>query len=240
VRTVDITTSQKVTIRYELAELRDRIIAWIIDFVIVIASTLILSAIVDSLFDGRREWPYYIVFLIPLFYNLFFEVRMAGQTPGKRALGLRVVKLDGTRISMTEHVIRWSFRFVDIVLSVGSVAAILISSGTRSQRLGGILSNTVVIKVMPGQNVYLQDLLRIQSHADYKPQYAGVQAFTEVEMLLVKETLDRLRQYSNTVHIEAADLLARKVATRLGLQAVPPDRTEFLRTVLKDYVVMTR
>jgi uncharacterized RDD family membrane protein YckC len=239
-RTVDITTSQKVTIRYELAELRDRVVAWIIDFVIVLATYLILIAVIQGTFDPFTIWPYVIALLVPVFYNLYFEVRLNGQTPGKKVLGLRVVKLDGSRMSMTDHVIRWSFRLVDIVLSLGAVAAILISSGSSSQRLGGILSNTVVIKVNPTHSVHLRDLLRIQSLGGYKPQYTGANGFTESEMLLVKDVLDRLRKYPNAVHRQIASTLAAKVAMRLGIGAPPPDVAQFLSVVLKDYVVMTR
>ena len=42
-RTIDITTTQKVTIQYELAGFRDRAIAYILDFLIVGAGILIIS-----------------------------------------------------------------------------------------------------------------------------------------------------------------------------------------------------
>lgn len=239
-RTVDIITSQKVTIRYELAPLRDRIVAWIIDFSIIVAAWILMAVIFASSTRGGNYWPLYLAGLIPVFYNLFFEVRMKGQTPGKRALGIRVVKLDGRRMAMTDHIILWAFRLVDIMLSLGSVAAIMISSGNRSQRLGNILSNTVVIKLMPSHSVYLQDLLKIQTNEGYKPQYMGVTAFNEGEMLLIKEVLDRHRNHPNAVHDEAMTTLAEKVAQELRLGSLPGDASEFLKAVLKDYVVMTR
>lgn len=239
-RTVDIITSQKVTIRYELAELRDRIAAWLIDFVIIIAAVFLLFAFLEPNVNPDVLWPRYLIFTIPFFYHLFFESRFQGQSPGKKAMGLRVVKLDGRRVTMTDYLIRWMFRLVDITLSAGTIAVILISSGHLGQRLGDILSNAAVIKLNPTHSVYLPDLMKIQTNEGYKPQYPGVRSFTEREMLLLKETMDRVRKYPNGHHQDALSTLGQKVASRLGLAAAPADTAEFLKAVLKDYVVMTR
>ena len=238
-RTVDITTSQNVTIRYELASFRDRFVAWLTDIVIIFASVLLLVAIIALWIQPLVAWPYIMTGLIPALYHLAFEIAYNGQTPGKRAMGIRVVKLDGRQPSIPDYVIRWAFRLIDLTLSFGTIGAALVSSGNRSQRLGDILSNTVVIKLLPSHSVYLQDLLRIQSAEDYQPRFDGVNRFTEEEMLLIKEVLDRSQCFPNEAHSDALSQLAEKVSARLGVSK-PDDSSDLLRGVLKDYVVMTR
>lgn len=239
-RTVDITTTQKVTIRYELASIRDRIVGWIIDIVIAVAAVLLLEAFIGF---GERSarWVALLFFFVPLLtHNLIFEIAMNGQTIGKKAMGVRVVKLDGKQPSIADFVVRWAFRLVDIGLSVGSVATVLISSSNKSQRLGDMLANTAVIKLTPSHSVYLNDLLKIQSAEDYKPRYDSVRSFTESEMLLIKEALDRHSQFPNQAHQTAVSTLAAKASTRLGLNGAPQDEAAFLKTLLRDYVVLTR
>ena len=54
-QTIDITTTQNVTIQYELASLRDRIVAFVIDALILGVSLLILNLIYWSAFDSNFE-----------------------------------------------------------------------------------------------------------------------------------------------------------------------------------------
>ncbi len=49
-KTIDITTPQNVTIRYELADLKDRIIAFVIDFLILVTGISIMSTILTLAF----------------------------------------------------------------------------------------------------------------------------------------------------------------------------------------------
>ena len=50
-KTIDVKTTQNVTITYELAEVRDRIFSFLIDLVIMIAGYLILYWILNLLAD---------------------------------------------------------------------------------------------------------------------------------------------------------------------------------------------
>ena len=78
---------------------------------------------------------------------LYFIVLEAtqGATLGKMALGLRVVRTDGSPISWTESIIRNLLRIID-GLFIYLVGAIFIWTSPLKQRLGDRAARTVVIR----------------------------------------------------------------------------------------------
>ncbi len=86
----------------------------------------------------------YIIFLI---YYIVLEATM-GATLGKLALGLRVVKADGSPISWGESIIRNLLRFIDVIPGFIPylLGAILIWTSPTKQRLGDRLAKTVVVR----------------------------------------------------------------------------------------------
>lgn len=84
---------------YELADVGARFVAIVID-------GLIQGLITGLLFGAGREVGGGIGFLLTVVYNWFFWTRWDGQTPGKRMMGLRVIKADGSELSDVDAVIR--------------------------------------------------------------------------------------------------------------------------------------
>jgi uncharacterized RDD family membrane protein YckC len=82
--------------------------------------------------------------LLALAYFIVLEATQ-GATLGKMALGLRVVKLDGSPISWSESVIRNLLRLIDGLL-VYLVGAIFIWTSPLKQRLGDKAAHTIVIR----------------------------------------------------------------------------------------------
>jgi uncharacterized RDD family membrane protein YckC len=70
---------------------------------------------------------------------------MAGATIGKMVLGLRVVKLDGSRISWKESIIRTLLRIIDGLFGY-LLGAILVWKSPTKQRLGDRVAKTVVVR----------------------------------------------------------------------------------------------
>ncbi|MBN2681293.1 MAG: RDD family protein [Bacteroidales bacterium] len=242
-RTIDINTSQKVTISYEIAAFQDRLFAYIIDALIITGAILIFGIIFRSTIFDIQGQMFFIFIALPifLFYNLLCEIYLNGQTPGKRAMKLRVIKMDGSELSSSDLLIRWIFRSVDIYLSLGSVSAMLISSSNYGQRLGGILSHTVVIRLSPKVEFNLKDILSIYSSEQYNPVYTQVKQLKEKDVLLIKNTIDRYNLYKNDAHKEAVLLLIERVCNLLNIpKPKSANSIVFLKTIVKDYVVLTR
>ena len=75
---------------------------------------------------------------------------------------------------------------------------------------------------------------------DYKVVYPEAKIFTEQQMLLLKETLERYKMYHNEAHQNALKLLSDNMAKQLGLEKTPFAKEKFLKTLLRDYIFLTR
>jgi uncharacterized RDD family membrane protein YckC len=242
-KNIEIKTTQNVVLQYELADLRDRIIAFFIDFVCMSFGIGILSVIGFTIFSfSETTMGVWSVFLtcIFIFYSLAFEVFNRGQSLGKMAMRIQVIKAAGGQATFSDYAARWVFRMVDIYFSLGGIASILIASSSKAQRIGDIVANTAVVKLIPQMDLDLKDLLSLHSQDSYKPEYLQARQLAEEDVLLIKTTLDRSKQFNNDAHDEAIDLLAEKITQVLEVQNLQGDNRRFLQTVLKDYVVLTR
>lgn len=242
-KTIQIITPQNVLIEHELASVVLRAIAFAMDqiaillFVAFAYITVEIAGFSDFLSD-----LFFYVFVLPVYflYSLLFEWRNYGQTLGKMMIGIKVRRLDGNEIGFTEAATRWMMRIVDIFATAGSLAALLISSTERSQRLGDILAGTMVIRQVAGNSVNLDQLLKINTTENYRPQFPQVQRLKEDDVVLIKQTLVRYGKYQNTAHKEALNALVRKLENVLEISSDKMNPQEFLRTLIKDYIVLTR
>ncbi|MCB0761123.1 MAG: RDD family protein [Flavobacteriales bacterium] len=240
-KTIDLSTSQNATITYELAPLGLRILAFIIDAVLISLMVGLLELIINLLpFEATDFLEYLLIIPLLSFYSLLCESIFSGQTIGKIALGLKVVKINGHRLELFDLVMRWAFRMIDIWFSAGSIASVLIVTSDNNQRLGDMISNTTVIKLRSGMSINLDDLLKINTLQDYQPQYPEVRKFSESDMLLVKHVMERYQRYKNMAHKQAVEECAIKLCQEMGVRETPADSYEFLRTAVKDYIVLTR
>ena len=251
-KTISIRTSQNVTIEYELPSTIQRIIAWVIDLAILILANIILYLFFGFLISviGWSEEAYaFFSFLVILplwfFYSLFCEIIFNGQSIGKRAMGIRVVKLNGAIPSLSDYFMRWAFRMIDIMFSWGTLAVLLITGTEKGQRLGDILAGTTVVKVKSTQHVNMKELLNIRSFKNYEPTYEKVTVFSEDEMLSIKTILNRASRFpkqKDTYQLlqKTATLAAKKMDVSHEKFANPQETKQFLHTVLQDYIVLTR
>lgn len=241
-RNIEIITSHKVDITFSLAPVSSRIFAFIIDIFVLWFGILLFSFVSATLF-GYSVFGDNFAMLVFLpfitFYTLASETLMHGQTLGKKALGIRVIKLNGERMQFADYLSRWVFRVIDIWFSGGAVAIIFIVSTDKNQRLGDMLSNTSVVKVNDDKNYKLDDVFKIMNIENYTVTYPDAKLFNDKQMLLIKETLERIKKYSNPANLNALQSLSLKVATQLQV-AKPTQPEQFLRTVLRDYIYLTR
>lgn len=235
-------------IEFELASLRERALAFCIDFVIVISSYYLLVFIVLLFFKATLANSNILMFIIfgllpiagLMLYEFCFEIFANGQSPGKKAMGIKVIRLDGREPGLSEFLLRTVFQIIDIFLSFGIVAAMFISSSQKNQRLGDIAANTTIIRMRSNTRFNLEDILKISSLENYIPQFPQVKQLDEQHMLLIKEALKRHKTYDNKAHKEVLETITEKLVETLNIQEKPKDSVEFLNTLLRDYIVLTR
>ncbi|NQX90863.1 MAG: RDD family protein [Flavobacteriales bacterium] len=250
-RSIELRTTQNVKIYYEIAGLLQRVLAFLLDLAVMGVGYTFLSLIVQFIAGlleatigggyGMYTWANG-VFVLPLiiFYSLLSESLLKGRTIGKMALGIHVVRIDGGQPVFMDFLIRWIFRILDVYLSLGAVAAMLISGSEAGQRLGGVLSNTTVVKTRQSVKVSLRDLVKKDTLESYIPTYNDVRQYKESDMILMKQTLDRYRKFKNQAHADALQQLVDTVSVQLGVKVERRHNVKFIRTLIKDYIVLTR
>ena len=263
-RSLQLTTDHNVPIDVELASVGQRVVAVLLDVIIMIAyfviMTLIMTAIFISSFrfDNLEEMDIWkilfmiIVYLPFVLYTPLLEYLTKGQTVGKMAMGIRVTKMNGENAKFKEYFTRWLFRpieFYIILFASGGILLLLASAffdiliasvSGNNQRIGDFMANTVVVRKNPSRSFTIQDVLSIKSNENYEPTYRNVTMYTDEDMMLVKNTISRVEKYRNENTKKLAIALADKIANDLQLPEVPIKRLKFLKTVLNDYVVLTR
>lgn len=235
---VKINTTQNVTIEYDIAQLTERIIAFIIDFIIIFLVMFFLVWIYDS--SQNIIVLYLLIIPFFFFYSLLSEIFLNGQSAGKRLMDIRVVKLNGTEAQFSDYILRWSFRILDIYFSLGVLAVIFIRSSFNGQRMGDLVAETTVIKLKPYKKITFKDVSRIQSSDTYLPEFPEVRRLNEEQVLLIKNTLDRYLKYPNAANREVMYALIVQLKHKLEITQYRMSDVDFLKTLVKDYVVLTR
>jgi uncharacterized RDD family membrane protein YckC len=239
---IEIKTTQNVLLEYELASLRDRILAFLLDLACIAVAITVFSLFFQLFpMDGYMGTIASIFLMcIFIFYTLVFEIFNNGQSLGKKVLNIRVISITGEKATFYDYAGRWIFRMIDIYLSLGAIASMLIASSSKAQRIGDIASNTTVIKLVPSVNLYLNDILKIQSRETYQPVYMQAKQLVEEDVILIKSTIDRFKKYGNDAHIEAIGQLTARLKSILEIKESIPDNIRFLQTIINDYIVLTR
>jgi uncharacterized RDD family membrane protein YckC len=158
-RAVAVATSEAVAFGYTLAGLGSRILAFALDLLLL---ALILSAesvatwIAFAALQGFGEagsviFPWVagtllvVAFATVWGYFIVLEAATSGRTPGKRRLGIRVVREDGGRIGVLDAVVRNVVLLVDLLPGTFAVGIASILLSPRQQRLGDLAAGTIVV-----------------------------------------------------------------------------------------------
>jgi uncharacterized RDD family membrane protein YckC len=121
-----------------------RSLAWMID-VLVVGALLIACMIVAGLLGATGAGLALLgMFALSWGYDLTCELRW-GATPGKRALGLRVVRIDGTPVTWVDSALRNLLRFADLLPFAYGIGLCSCLASRRFQRLGDHVAGTLVV-----------------------------------------------------------------------------------------------
>jgi uncharacterized RDD family membrane protein YckC len=222
---ITIRTARNVEIEYTLAGLGDRVLAKIIDNIIIIGYLFMIL----MMFSAVSSWPLFVVMAMPaIFYSFIFERFNDGQTPGKNISRIKVASLNGENVSTSMYFIRWLFLLIDLRLVTGVVGMIAILSSEKAQRLGDIVAGTTVISLRPKKS--LNDTAFRKINSDYRPQYEVAQRFTDREVETLQQVLRTKAENKNSL----IQLAAEKIAQVYSITA-KEDARLFLHTLVNDY-----
>ncbi|MCL2230546.1 MAG: RDD family protein [Treponema sp.] len=123
-----------------------RTIAYAIDKLIQWAILLFMYIMYELLNFSFGFWIFFIVmFCVNWLYHIIFELAFKGQSIGKRTMGLRVVKNDGSPVDPASSFIRNLLRFADSFLLLFPIAYICIASSKGFRRIGDWAGGTLVV-----------------------------------------------------------------------------------------------
>jgi uncharacterized RDD family membrane protein YckC len=147
---VEIHTPEGVAFSLPLAGPVSRLLALVLDGLIVITAIIAISQVgrplIPLLGDFAVAASILLYFGVQMGYGVLFEWLWNGRTPGKRALGLRVVDAQGLRLTFSQVLIRNLLRAVDslpVFYLLGGTVSIL---NARLQRLGDLAAGTIVVR----------------------------------------------------------------------------------------------
>ena len=233
----ELVTPDGVPLRIEIAELTERISAFTIDLVItlVVAYLLVLLGLLLAGlgFGGATLAALaFAAFVVRNAYFVAFEIAWAGVTPGKRALGLRVIDRHGGALTPVAVVARNLSREVETFFPLGMVlgAQSWIAAGweviplalwlaltsalpllNRDRlRAGDLIGGTIVIAVPT--KVLLEDLVTQRREPAFAFIDEQLQRYGILELQILEEVLRR-PQTSETYELVAD--IARKVQRKI-------------------------
>lgn len=231
---IQVQTAQNVKIAYDLASIGDRIVAFLIDIILIGFLFMGFTFLMDFI-NIPLSTTVTLIFIIPfMIYHLLFEIFFNGQSLGKMAMKIKVVMLDGSQPSIGAFIIRWMFRLLEITGTSGSVALVTILINGKGQRLGDIAAGTTVVKLQMNVAVTRHELIK-QEKSDYMVSFDKVEQLTDADIAVILESLKIFRNSGNRTPIEATE---QKIKDLLSIESDLPS-VKFLYTIVRDYNHLT-
>jgi len=244
-QSIEIQTAQNVNIEYPVASIGDRVVAAIIDQLIMIgyliAIIFLYIWILDLTGGSALYFPvaYFVILFLPVFfYHLLCETFLNGQSFGKKLMKMKVVKLDGVQAGIGSYFLRWILAPIDIYFTYGSVGLVTILINGKGQRLGDLAANTTVVKLKA--EAKLDDTILRTTPVNYEVKFPQVSSLSDNDIAIVKAVLDM--NYKNPdIYLYEQMLQKTKAAVekKIGITSTLRPIT-FLDTVLKDYNYLLR
>lgn len=238
-RTLDVRTPESIAFSYELAGIGSRFLAVALDLAIQIAILLLISwglyeAAVHAHLPPAKHaggWAENvavgiligIVFAIFFGYYILFEAFWNGQTPGKRALGIRVVRDGGYPLDFTASLVRNLIRVGELTVGFYAISGIVAVLSEQNKRLGDIAAGTIVVR-----DSRMQSPAALLRDVREEPVYASTAYVSGEERSIVKRFLERRDELEPSRRAEIAHRLAERVRPRVPADMARMDDEDLL------------
>ncbi len=155
---ITISTPEGIEIDLVLAGLGSRFLATLLDTLIQAGCILALAVMLgvlgggtDYVIGGWAEALFYLSLFVLLFgYHIVFETLSSGRSPGKRAAGIRVVRLGGEPVGFLASAVRNAMRLLDFLPFLYGVGLFSIVASDKNQRVGDLAAGTIVVREQMG------------------------------------------------------------------------------------------
>lgn len=153
---VEIETPEHIMFRYRLAGPGRRALAYVIDLLVCYGALVVIGMIVifaiigvtsaqaEDAMKASAGLLLVLLFAAQWLYFLLWE-GLTGRSPGKSALGLRVVTIAGRPIGLRASALRNLLRAADVLPNVYLVGLVSMTLSSKFQRLGDLVAGTMVV-----------------------------------------------------------------------------------------------
>ena len=234
-----IDTPEHIALEFPLASAGSRFLAIAIDTLIQSGALLllVLLAVATTRAFSRSGGAWVLAILLfagfVLYYGYFavFEALWNGQTPGTRAIRLRVITTSGRPITFYDSLLRNLLRIVDQLPGFYAVGLVAVFFTERNQRLGDLAADTVVVAEQPIEQTQVARPSRPGA------VHRGATRLSADELAVVETFLSRREDVPYDVRKQTAAAIATRVRKQLNVPADDLTRDE---AVLEDVAAEAR
>ena len=239
---IGIETTQNVDIQYNIANIGDRVLAQIIDLLILGGYAFAMIFVLIFLNDTFSGAPYYyptaifiVIYLPFFFYDFLCETFFNGQSFGKMLIKIKVVKIDGSQPGIGNYFLRWIIKPFDVFFTYGSVGIITMLINGKGQRLGDLAANTTVIKLK--QEIRLEEILVPKTIQNYEVKFPQVSLLSEKDIQIIRDVMSYRKNADALSFQNILEKTKTSVSNKMGVQS-EMNALFFLDTVIKDYTYL--
>jgi uncharacterized RDD family membrane protein YckC len=218
-----ISTPEGVDLEASLAGLGTRFMAILVDLTVLALLFVVLVAITSAAAAGSKDAAVIVIviglFFIIFSYDVVCETFNHGRTPGKAALGIRVIQVDGNPVGFFTSAVRNVLRIVEVI-ALPIIAATSMVVTPRRQRIGDLMANTVVVRDRV-QRVGAPHALLPSAYAVDAPFLSwDVSAVSSRDLAVVRRFLERRRDLIPAARWTIGNQLGDRIRARVT--GIPP------------------
>lgn len=251
---VSVSTPFNIYLEFEIAPFFRRMLAWFLDMLVLMLYARGMKYFLDQVIYGPVEISkgvdVVLVSLPMLLYHLLMETLYQGQSLGKKAMGIRVISIEGGEPRLGQYLMRWLFRLwewpmffgylamdsywfvIQVLLTgvLGLVVVVIVAVSNKSQRLGDLAAGTTVVDLRYRYSL-ADTLFKEIVDENYKVRFPEVMRLSDRDINAIRSVIaytEKNQQY------ETAHRVAGKVREVLNIQT-DLEVLDFLEKLLSDY-----
>ena len=236
---LSIVTSQNVQVKFKLATVGKRLLAFSIDFMIKLSYAILISTLFTksgfiNKFSHWDRWSIgaiWVLIMSPiLVYSVLSETMMHGQTFGKKITKIKVIKTEGCEAGFSDYFTRWIFMLIDFYVGFGifGLTSALFSKST--QRLGDVTAGTAVVSLEHKWDI--SHTIFDEVNKEYVPTYPEVKLLSDNDIRIVKRVL---KHHAINKNMTVIFTLSKKIESILKIKKKEKKSLDFVNRVVKDY-----
>jgi uncharacterized RDD family membrane protein YckC len=243
-----IETPEQMRLELPLAGIGSRFLAITIDSLLQAAAAVVTGIAAAFLLPalalgGARFSQVWVIaiaafgfFLLFFGYFAIFEIVWNGQTPGKRIIGIRVIKDSGRSLTAAESIGRNLLRIVDQLPGFYAIGMLVALLNAQNKRLGDLVAGSIVVRESSSaasSPAFLATRTRAaRTTADAPVATPGASTMSLDDLALIDTFLNRRHDLAPDVRSRMAARIIEQLRTRLVFTQYPGVTDEALLEAL--------